>query len=363
MRTAAALLRLPASHGTGVLALGQRPAARAGVDGDGAVPGPAPSRDEAPGAASPHRRGTGAALCVIANGTAGQGCGPEWAARLRELFRLNGLDADVKVLHRGADILAAAKDAVECGAAMVVAAGGDGTVSAVASRLAGSNATLGVLPMGTLNHFAKDLGIPLALEDAVATIAVGHVADVDVGEVNGRTFINNSSLGLYPDIVLDREHQRRRLGRGKWRALLAASLHAARRYPVLSFDIELDGRRITRRSAFAFIGNNPYTMEGFDIGERPRLDTGRLSLYVTQRTGRFGLFRLALRALLHRLRQARDFDMLTSRELVVATRHRQMRVATDGEVTLMMTPLHYRVRPAALRVIVPAPAPAPKDEP
>jgi diacylglycerol kinase family enzyme len=212
---------------------------------------------------------------------------------------------------------------------------------------------LGVLPMGTLNHFAKDLGIPLELEAAIDVIARGRELAVDMGEVNGRLFINNSSLGLYPDIVLDRERQRQRLGRGKWAALLAASLHAARRYPVLSLHLEVDGTPLERRSAFVFIGNNEYRMEGFEIGERAALSGAALSLYVTQRTGRFGLLRLAVHALFGRLQQAKDFDMLAAKAVVVRTARRHMRVATDGEVTLMQTPLNYRIRPAVLRVIVP----------
>jgi diacylglycerol kinase family enzyme len=296
---------------------------------------------------------------VIVNASAGQGCGPEWLRALENKFLARGMQASVLLAHTGDAILKAAQEAAGTGRP-VVAAGGDGTVSAVASQLAGTQVPLGVLPFGTLNHFAKDLGIPMDIDGAVDLIARAHTTAVDVAEVNGRVFINNSSLGLYPDIVLDRERQRRRLGRGKWRALLSASLQAARRYPVLSLKIELDGKAHHRRSAFVFIGNNEYTMEGFEIGERAALDRGQLSLYVTQRTGRFGLLRLALRALLRRLRQARDFDMLTARSLVVDTRHSHMRVATDGEVTLMQTPLHYRIRPGALRVIVPRPSP-PKE--
>jgi diacylglycerol kinase family enzyme len=292
---------------------------------------------------------------VIVNANAGRGCPPEWVRTLEDKFLAQGLQATVVQTRQGGEILDAAAEAAT-GKHPVIAAGGDGTVSAVASRLAGTGVPMGVLPMGTLNHFAKDLRIPLDLDGAIEVIARGHVAAVDAAEVNGRVFINNSSLGLYPDIVLDRERQRRRLGRGKWRALLAAAIHAAHRYPVLSLKIDLDGKAYHRRSAFVFIGNNEYTMEGFEIGERAALDRGNLSLYVTQRTGRFGLLRLAFRALLRRLRQARDFDMLTARSLVVDTPHTHMRVATDGEVTLMNTPLHYRIRPGALRVIVPGPA-------
>jgi YegS/Rv2252/BmrU family lipid kinase len=292
---------------------------------------------------------------VIVNTTSGQGCPDGWVEDVERKFADRGIDARVMQVHSGQEITAAARRAVQEGIRLVIAGGGDGTVSAVSSQLANTGVTLGVLPMGTLNHFAKDLKLPLELEAAIDAIAHGEEVAVDMGEVNGRLFINNSSIGLYPDIVLDRERQRQRLGRGKWAALVAASVHAARRYPVLSLHLEVDGRPLERRSAFVFIGNNEYSMEGFEIGERKGLRDGKLSLYVTQRTGRFGLLLLALRALLRRLRQASDFDMFSAASVVINTRHRRMRVAADGEVFVMETPLNYRIRPGALRVRVPGP--------
>ena len=292
-------------------------------------------------------------IAVIVNSSSGPGCAPGYERELEALFAGNGAPADVRLVRNGEDIVRAAKDAVAAGARCVVAAGGDGTVSAVAAQLAGTEVALGVLPLGTLNHFAKDNAIPLDAGEAIAVIASGRTVAVDMGEVNGRMFINNSSLGLYPDIVLDRERQRRRLGRGKWMALIAASLHAARRYPVLSLAMDVDGKPLHRRSAFVFIGNNEYTMAGFEIGARARLDGGMLSLYVTQRTGRFGLLRLALRALFRRLEQARDFDNLPATRVTVHTRKRFLRVAADGEVVVMVPPLEYRIHPRVLRVIVP----------
>jgi diacylglycerol kinase family enzyme len=276
---------------------------------------------------------------------------------MEQKFRDRGVHAQVVRVDSGERILREAASALEAGAAAVVAGGGDGTVSAVASQLAGTAVPLGVLPLGTLNHFAKDIGIPLDVDEAVGVIAEGHAMPVDVGEVNGHVFINNSSLGLYPDIVLDREQQRRRLGRGKWTALLSACVRTLQRYPLLSLHIDADGEGLARRSAFAFIGNNEYAMEGFDIGERGSLCQGRLSLYVTQRTGRFGLLRLALRALLGRVRQASDFDVVTASRLRVDTGKSHLHVATDGEVSVMRTPLEYRIRPGALRVLIPRPAP------
>ena len=208
-------------------------------------------------------------VSVIINSTAGTGCPPEWIEALRDKFSAFKVQADIEVVERGADLLAVAKRAMKSGASAVVACGGDGTMSAVASCLAGSEVAMGVLPMGTLNHFAKDLNIPLGQDEAVANIATGRVLAVDVGEVNDRIFINNSSLGLYPDIVRERERRQRRLGYGKWRALFEASINAARRYPVLSVQIELEGKAYERRTPFVFVGNNRYTMEGFEIGERP----------------------------------------------------------------------------------------------
>src|SRR6185369_7316778 len=169
---------------------------------------------------------------VILNTASGSNVSPaEWLQDMERKFRECGMNARIERADSGEQIMAAAALGVAQGARCVVAAGGDGTISAVASCLAGTGVPLGVLPLGTLNHFAKDLGIPLELDAAITTIAEGRARVVDVGEVNGRLFVNNSSLGLYPDIVLDRERQRQRLGRGKWRALLAACVHVGRRYP------------------------------------------------------------------------------------------------------------------------------------
>ncbi len=292
-------------------------------------------------------------VVVIINGGAGSGHGDDMAADLREKFRAAGLDPDITLAKSGDELTGAARAALDSGARLVVAGGGDGTINAVASVLAGSGVAFGVLPLGTLNHFAKDLGIPLALEEAVRVLASGRAAQVDVGEVNGRIFLNNSSLGLYPEIVRDREKQQQRLGRGKWLAALWATIAALRRYPFLSVRMDAGGERLARRTPFVFIGNNEYTMQGLAIGERARLDGGTLSLYVAQRPGRLGLLRFALRALSGRLAQERDFDVLLSATIDIETRHAHLRVATDGEVNVMKTPLRYRVRPGALTVMVP----------
>ncbi|SRR6266404_1181290 len=289
---------------------------------------------------------------VIINARSGIGDRGAVRRHLMKIFAAGGVDSEVLLAGSGAEVAAMAKNSADEKWTVIMAGGGDGTINTVASQLIGTHKILGVLPLGTLNHFAKDLRIPLDLEGAAQTVISGHSAPVDVAEVNGRIFLNNSSLGLYPAIVRERQkHQR--LGSGKWAAFLWAAVSAFRRYPFLNVRLVADGKKLDLRTPFVFVGNNEYTMELLNIGGRSRLDRGLLSLYVTNRTGRWGLVRLALRARLGRLREERDFLALLTDEVKIETKHRHLRVAFDGEVALVPTPLHYQIRPGALRVMVP----------
>ena len=298
-------------------------------------------------------------VIVLLNAGAGKAADPPPAA-VEGAFRAVGVDADVRPTS-GPQLPAAARDAVGAAAggafAAVVAAGGDGTVSGVAAAVAGTGVPLGVLPVGTLNHFAKDLGLPLDLAGAAAIIAGGltdgRARAVDAGEVNGRTFINNAGIGLYPRIVSRRDRQRQRLGRGKWLAMAVAAAAVVRRYPLVDVILNTPAVAVRRRTPFVFVGNNPYQIEGLNLGVRPRLDTGQLCAYFANRPSRFGLLLLAVRALLGRLNQSRDFDTLAAAELSIEARRKRLRVALDGEVTRLSPPLRFRSRPGALRVLAP----------
>ncbi len=251
------------------------------------------------------------------------------------------------------DLAASVGSARAGGFDAIVAAGGDGPVNAVAAAVVDTDLPLGVLPMGTLNHFAKDLGLPQRLADAARVIAAGRTAAVDVGDVNGRAFVNNSSIGLYPHIVSKRERGQERLGYGKWLAMLLAALSIFRRYPVVKVVIDTGDRAVRRTTPFVFVGNNWYQIQSFSLGGRSCLNQGELSLYLANRTGRLGLLALALRALVGRLDQARDFESMCLSELRIETMKKTLRVALDGEVTRLAPPLHYRIRRGALRVFVP----------
>ncbi len=291
-------------------------------------------------------------LPVIVNDTSGSVQGEGTAARIESGLRAAGAEPRILVAN-GSGLDELARKALLQRPQRVVAAGGDGTVSAVASALAGSGVALAVLPLGTLNHFARDLGLPDDLDGALRVAVDGRVREIDVGEVNGRVFVNNSSIGLYAAMVRRRERQRRRFGRGKWHAMLWAAYNALRVHPFLDLTLEVGGIEHRRRTPFVFIGNNAYRMQGLDIGARERLDRGELSLYLAHRTGRLGLVLLALRALIGRLYEGDDFEAATATRLRIDARHKRLLVATDGEVQAMELPLEYRIRPRALRVVMP----------
>jgi YegS/Rv2252/BmrU family lipid kinase len=299
-----------------------------------------------------------ATFTVLVNPRAGGGGADNLLTDVARKCEALGLRAQVHGVGPDADLRAQVHEAVRSGSDVVVAGGGDGTVSAVASCLAGTGTALGVLPLGTLNHFAKDLAIPTDLDEALGVLVGGTISQVDVADVNGRVFVNNSSIGLYPQIVRHRDLQQRRLGRSKWRALVAACWHALATNQPATITLEVDGESMRRRTGFVFIGNNAYCIDGLRVGERTSLRGGRLSLYVTKKADLVSMLSLAWRALTQQLRDADDFEALQAGTVTVRTRRRRVHVAIDGEVQLMDAPLHYRIRPAALRVIVPAEQPS-----
>lgn len=293
-------------------------------------------------------------IAFIFNRHAGGGIDAAWLQTHRMQVQDLAAGGPITTIEHGGQIQTAVEQALKAGCVTVVAGGGDGTLNAVASHLVGKAVNFGVLPMGTLNHFAKDVGVPLQPAAALACIAAGHTQAVDVGEVNGHYFLNNSSIGLYVDVVGDRQRQQQRLGRGKWPAFAWALVATLRRFPFMTVTVEVDGTAHSYRTPLVFVGNNAYRTEGLQIGQRDTLQAGVLSICITERAGRWRLFVLGLRALAGRLRGARDFRTMPAITLRIETGHRQLRVATDGEIRRMRTPLHYRIHPRSLHVIVPA---------
>jgi len=293
---------------------------------------------------------------VIVNAKSGPDATDDDGDVVEAAFAAHGIEAQIHVLKPDEDIADAVDRLLDAGAEAIVAGGGDGTINAVASRLLGREVTLGVLPLGTLNHFARDLGIPFELDAAVKIIADHHVVTTDVGEVDDRIFLNNSSIGLYPRIVTEREDAQRHLGLGKWPALARATWHALRHPSSFNAVVCVDGEEIERRTPFIFVGNNCYVLEGFGLGRRACLDDGVLSLNVLRPKSALGFLWLGLRSLLGIGSHAGDFDHFQAEHFEIRAQRGDEEVAIDGEVTRMASPMRYRIRKRALRVFAPATA-------
>jgi diacylglycerol kinase family enzyme len=293
---------------------------------------------------------------IVLNDSSGSGDGAKSAQQLSEIFAEAGREARVTVARGGDQLRTAMKEAVKGRCETLVAGGGDGTINTAASELVDSDIPLGVIPLGTLNHFAKDLGIPIDLAGAAKVVLEGALCRVDVGEVNGRVFLNNSSLGAYPAIVRLRDRYQAS-GWGKWFAALWAGLVVLRRNPFMGVRIEAEGETILRRTPLVFVGNNEYQMTGLQAGSRKSLTAGRLAVYVLHAERRSGLLRLAAQILLKGA-EVKELDLLSVETATVETRRPLVQVALDGEVVSSKSPMSYRIKPGALAVFVPQGTPA-----
>lgn len=272
---------------------------------------------------------------------------------LAAAFSARESDAEIRFLP-AADFRKEIMEAREATFDGIIVGGGDGTIRTAASVLAGSKIPLGVLPLGTLNHFAKDLGIPLAPEDAIGIATEGNVARIDLGVVNDEIFINNSSIGIYPFLVLDRERMQEDEGKRKWHAALLAAIRALRKFPLRKLRVRVGAETVLHKSPVVFIGNNSYGLEPGKLGKRERMDEGELSVHVAKVGSRMGFAMLLLRGMLGLLRGSRDLKILRGVSAEVISKTSRLPVALDGEVEILVPPLRYSVRRRALQVFVPS---------
>ena len=296
-------------------------------------------------------------VIVNRNGGAAAKMGDMVAGVLEKAFAQAGATVRVAALD-GKQIPEAIKAVARSG--RVIVAGGDGTAAGAAQILAGSDTELGLLPLGTLNHLARDIGIPVDLGEAAEVAANGQPVAIDVGEVNGQVFVNNASIGLYPLMVRKREGLRRAKGWPKWLSTLPAALAApARGAPHRGRGGWGRGGR-AQVTPQRVVGNNVYSLDRGEVGKRNTLTDGKLSLYAVARRRRAALIWFAMRALVGRAERSLDFETLGECEtLTVSSSSGSIEIALDGELRRMDSPLEFRIRPGALTVIAPGEAPQP----
>ena len=292
---------------------------------------------------------TGKPVYALLNVHAGWDDGSSCNVRLADEI---GPELRVEHARRGFDITAAVRRARLAGVSAVIAGGGDGTLNAVAAGLNGSNVPMAILPIGTLNHLARDLSIPLDVEEAIGGLKDGKVARIDLGSVNGRVFINNSVIGLYPAYWFARSRMER-TSKPRWLAIASAIFSVFRRNTYMTLRLLIDGKTIIRQTPYVLVANNEHRMEGYQIGTRDHLDRGKLWVYVMRKLSRWGLFRLAVSLLLGRFNKKDDFETFAVESFRIETRRRKLGVSLDGEVKALRTPLEYKSLPGALCVVVP----------
>jgi diacylglycerol kinase family enzyme len=245
------------------------------------------------------------------------------------------------------------KESIAARPHVLLVGGGDGTVSAAAGLLVDTPMPLGVIPLGTLNHFSRDLGFPSDWRKAVAALGTAQIKQVDVAEVNGRVFINNCSVGSYAEAVRRRDALRREKGHGKWPAMIMASYTVFRELRRLRLNLEIAGSSESIRTPFLLVGNNQYTGQVLDASLRPRLDEGKLWLYTTRARTRLTMLRLVWQSLVNRIDAADELDVRSIREAVISTTRSSIPVAADGEIIDVRPPLRFRSRPKSLNVLMP----------
>lgn len=291
----------------------------------------------------------GAELPVLLNAAAGSTEGEDTAKKLTEAFREVGVRSQVEILEPDA-IDPKLRELAASGAKVVAIGGGDGSLSSAADTLAGSSTVLVPVPLGTLNHFARRYGIA-TLEAAATALRSGIIADVGVGEVNGHVFINNASCGFYPHLVRHREKIRPIIT--KWPAAVVAALMVLVRRPLIDLELEVQGKRIRRKTAAMWIGLGKDSLKlpgpGAATGEGDLLE-----IVLPRPRGRLALTALAWRLWWqlkqHQKPEDEGLEMLLARNFTLNAR-RGIDIATDGEVQRLPGPLHFRFHADALRVL------------
>jgi diacylglycerol kinase family enzyme len=265
--------------------------------------------------------------------------------------RHSDVTLEIHIPEKASNLVSIAEKAIESGADVIVAAGGDGTTSAVASALVKKDVPLGLLPMGTLNHLAKDLGVPMELDGAVDVICTGNVAKIDVGEINDKYFVNNVSMGFYPKIVRLRERWRPYIG--KWAALVPAVILVLLRLPFFRATLNWNGGSTRIFAPLIFIGNNPYETTWPDTGKRSCLNTGVLWIVFLKSHRLWDNFKAILAALRGNHATAPELEVMELKELSVRSFRRKLVVGIDGELVRHRSPLKLRIHPESLKVMVP----------
>ncbi|QPC44231.1 hypothetical protein HW532_16920 [Kaustia mangrovi] len=238
----------------------------------------------------------------------------------------------------------------------LIVGGGDGTASLAARRLAGTEVTLGLLPLGTMNLLARALGTPLDLGQAAAALGRGRPADIDLGEVNGRLFVHHVSLGLHPRMIMLRNASGYRTRLQKVWASARSWARVVNRPPFFWIGAEVSGRTIRARTPSVIVTNNRLSRELGSLPLPERLDGGMVEVHIAKAQRRIEMVTLSLAAFMGRWDDEALFTSLMTERCRIEMRRPRVRASLDGELVRLDAPLDVSIRPRALSVLMPGTA-------
>ena len=307
---------------------------------------------------------------IVLNAGSGQHDALQTRALIERLLTEAGRSCELRLVgdsSRLADIARVAVEQARARGGVVVAAGGDGTINAVAQAAHAGGCPFGVLPQGTFNYFSRAHAIPANTAEATRLLLSARAHPVQVGLVNERLFLVNASLGLYPQLLEDREAAKRQFGRSRPVALAAALVTLLRQHRQLRLHIESDGRARDMRTPTLFVGNNALQLEQFGFSDAPVVVAGQLVAVAPRPVGTLAMLGLLLRGALGRLGDADNVTSFAFRRISVQPasrrRGRPVKIATDGEIAWLAAPIEFRVAPRPLYLLKPDPLLKPEPSP
>lgn len=307
-------------------------------------------------------------LCIVINAGAGNSAAGTRVQTIRAQLQAAGRAFELFEARRPRELRRCSERAVRAAEAsdgVIVASGGDGTLNAVVQLARHSSAPFAILPQGTFNYFGRGLGISADLPASLNGLLDAELMDVNYGLVNDHAFLVNASLGMYPQLLEEREVAKRRFGRSRMVALLAAARSMLTRHPILSLQIESEHEpERTLRTPTLFVANSELQLAQLGIPQAKAVAHGRLAGIAVDDLGRWRMLGLMLRAAMGRLGQAQEVQSFAFRQLHVdlgrsrvagsnSRRSRRIKLACDGETLHLRTPLLFRVAPRPLRMLVP----------
>jgi diacylglycerol kinase family enzyme len=273
----------------------------------------------------------------------------------RQGMRVQFLALDGKALATSRE--RAVERLIENAEGVLAVAGGDGTVNAVASACRKLRRPLGILPAGTFNYIARNLGLPIDVSEAAEVIAAGNAEPIPVGEINGRLFLNNAGFGLYSQMIEQRELAKRRFGRHRVVAFLSALKVLTERHPLYHIQITADGREHTLKTTTLFFGVNALQLQNYNVEAAKFVEQGKLAVLSLRLDSRLDIAGAAWASLHGKTEEARSVDATAATSVRVTTRRRALKVAIDGEIVVLRAPLEVKLVQDGLRVFKPSAQP------